>query len=73
MDKIQTKKTYTITIEQTAGKETMTRVNDGFAAMELLGILELTQMEIIDTIQERIKPDIIVRQAIKDRKKSKNG
>lgn len=46
----------------------MSRVNDGFTATELLGILEFTQAEVIEMIKGRIKPDIIERKVIKPKK-----
>ncbi len=46
------------------GTYAMKRTCDGFDALELLGVLELTQREIVDQIRGRIKPDIIERKFI---------
>lgn len=46
------------------GKMKLKRVCDGFNAFELLGVLEFIQMEILDQISGKIKPDIIERVAI---------
>ena len=60
------KKTYIITFEKINGKSVMNRTNDGFTAVELLGVIELTRVEIIDQMRGMIKPDVIKRTVIKD-------
>ena len=60
------KKTYIITFEKINGKSVMNRTNDGFTAVELLGVIELTRVEIIDQMRGMIKPDIIKRTVIED-------
>jgi hypothetical protein len=54
------KKTYTIEVEEKDGMTTMTRINDGFNALELLGILELTQQDIVNQIKDSEESDIDV-------------
>lgn len=44
----------------------MTRTNDGFNGLELLGVLELTKSEILKQFAGEIKPDSIKRQFIED-------
>ena len=60
------KKTYIITFEEINGESVMNRTNDGFTAVELLGVIELTRVEIIDQMRGVIQPDIIKRTVIKD-------
>jgi len=61
------KKTYTLElIEHEDGGTQLIRTNDGFDAFELLGLLELAQLEIIEQIKGNIKPDIIKRNIVKD-------
>jgi hypothetical protein len=60
------KKTYTIVIEDTDKGTQMTRTNDGFSPVELLGILEMVKDEVLDQIRGQIKPDIIKREVIED-------
>jgi len=54
------KQVYTITIEDKDGVKKMTRRNDGFNALELLGILELTQQDIVNQIRDSEESDIDV-------------
>jgi hypothetical protein len=62
------KKTYTIEmIEHEDGGTQLIRTNDGFDAFELLGLLELAQLEIIEQIKGNIKPDIIKRNIVEDK------
>jgi len=44
----------------------MNRVCDGFTPIELIGILEFTQREIIEQIAGKFKPDVVKRTYIKD-------
>lgn len=61
------KKTYTIEmIEHEDGGTQLNRTNDGFDGIELLGLLELSQLEIIEQLKGYIKPDIIKRNIVKD-------
>lgn len=62
------KQVYTITIEDKDGTKTMTRRNDGFNALELLGLLELAQQDILNQIKdkEEVGIDFIKRQIVED-------
>ena len=61
------KKTYSITIEENeAGGYDMHRICDGFTALELLGILEFVQQEIIEQMNRNLKPDMIKREVVVD-------
>ena len=60
------KKTYTITVDDGGEKNQMNRTNDGFGTMELFGILEFIQLEIIQQLSGYIKPDIIKREVVED-------
>jgi hypothetical protein len=62
------KKSYTIIIEDKDGTNTMTRKNDGFNAIELLGLLELAQQDILNQIKdkEEAEIDIVKRQVVED-------
>lgn len=72
MDKL-VKKTYTVSIiEHPDNKVEMNRVNDGFNALELLGIVSLTQHEIIEQMKGNIKPDVINRTVITKTKQHGN-
>ena len=60
------KKTYTITLdEDEKGKWHMKRTCDGFSPVELLGILEMSQLEILQQRRGEFKPDIIKREVVK--------
>ena len=64
---IKSSQTYTFTIEKYEdGCRAMIRHNDGFTALELLGICSMISREIIDQQEGRIKPDIIKRNFIED-------
>ena len=62
------KKTYTIKLEIDEGstKSKMTRTNDGFNGLELLGILEIARKEILKQLEGVMKPDAIERQFVVD-------
>lgn len=63
--KIRHKDTYTVErITYSDGSSQLTRTCDGFNPIELLGVLELAQLEIVDQIKGAIKPDIIKRKVI---------
>lgn len=62
---VKTKK-YTIEwLEHENGDCSMKRINDGFSAFELLGIITMTQQEIIAQIGGKIKPNHISRNVVK--------
>lgn len=69
MEKI---KKYTIKYKIGKEQNTIERINDGFSAAELLGLLEMTQLEILEQMRGIIKPDIIKRKVI-NRKQYKNN
>ena len=63
------KQVYTITIEHKEdGTKTMTRRNDGFNAIELLGLLELTQQDILKQLKglEEAEIDVVKREVVED-------
>ena len=59
-------KTYTIkVVENDNGKLTLHRINDGFTAYELLGLMEEIQLDIIGMTRQTTKPfDEIKRQLV---------
>ena len=57
-------KKYTIEEYEEDGQSIMSRCNDGFSGIELLGLCELIQIEILKQLQGEIKPDIINRTVI---------
>ena len=66
MQKITRKKTYEIKwVYFPDGSSQLDRRNEGFDAFELLGILEQAQMEIIEQLRGKIKPDVIKRTVIR--------
>lgn len=62
------KQSYTITIEDKDGTKTMTRRNDGFNAIELLGVLELAQQDILKQLKgiEEADIDFVKREVVED-------
>lgn len=62
------KQSYTITIEDKDGTKTMTRRNDGFNAMELLGILELAQQDVLNQLKgiEEANINFVKREVVED-------
>ena len=62
------KQVYTIIIEDVDGNKKMTRRNDGFNAIELLGILELAQQDILKQMKglEEAEIDIVKREVVED-------
>ena len=60
-------KKYTIEFKfNDDGSTELSRTNDGFHSFELLGLLEMIQMEILECLKDSIKPDVIKRQIIED-------
>lgn len=62
-------KTYTIKLEiddTDEMKSKMTRTNDGFNGLELLGIIEIARNEILQQIAGAMKPDAIKRQFVEE-------
>ena len=65
--KVIKKKIYSITVTQFEdGTTNMQRINDGFNILELLGICQLTAVEIKEQFAGNIKPDVITRQVVVD-------
>lgn len=65
--KILAKKTYTLGVTIFDDNTTeLSRLNDGFTALELLGLLEKIQLEIMQQMSAEIKPDVIKRTIIED-------
>ncbi len=62
------KQVYTITIEDKDGIKKMTRRNDGFNAIELLGLLELAQQDILIQMKglQEDGIDIVKREVVED-------
>ena len=62
------KQVYTIIIEDVDGNKKMTRRNDGFSAIELLGLLELAQQDILIQMKglQEDGIDIVKREVVED-------
>jgi hypothetical protein len=62
------KQVYTITIEDKDGIKKMTRRNDGFNAIELLGLLELAQQDILIQMKglQEDGIDVVKREVVED-------
>lgn len=59
-------KTYTITLEENETGYGISRNNEGFSAIELLGVLQLTILDIKEQMAGKIKPNVITRNVIKE-------
>ena len=59
-------KKYTIIVKYYGDKSEMERKNYGFNPLELLGVLEFSQREIMEQIQGKIQPEVIKRKVVKD-------
>lgn len=65
--KVVLTKTYTITVTHfDNGTFAMTRLNDGFQPLELIGLSEFIALEVREQILGRVKPDTITRQVVVD-------
>ena len=63
--KIILKQKYTVEhITYNDGTTAMSRINDGFTAFELMGILEYSKDEIINQIKGNINPETVKRKVI---------
>ena len=62
------RKSYTVTVDDKApdGKSHMRRVNDGFSALELMGLAAMLQFEIMEQMNGTITPDAVERVVVKD-------
>lgn len=67
-EKVVTRRqTYTIHMEHyDDGTTQMFRSNDGFNAIELLGICELTQSDIVDQLRGKVQVDKVVRTVVEN-------
>jgi hypothetical protein len=61
-----TNKTYTIKIIETDKGFAIDRTNDGFSALELMGVLQMTQLDIMAQLAGTIKPDYVKRNIVTD-------
>ena len=66
---IKVRKYSIIITHYSDGTCNMNREVENFSALELLGVLEKTQLDIMEQIGVKIKPDITTRKAIIDKKK----
>lgn len=66
--KVKSTKTWTVswTIYED-GSTSLDRTNDGFTFLELLGVLNISNDDVIQQIKGNVKPDIITRQVITDK------
>lgn len=64
MKKKATTKKYSVEMIETDGHLKMNRTCEGFTALELMGVLEFVQLEIIEQMKGQIKPDEIKRTVI---------
>jgi len=61
------KQTWTIEIEHyDDGSTTMRRTNDGFTAIELVGLSHIVSSDIIDQIAGKVKPTRVERKVLVD-------
>jgi hypothetical protein len=61
-----TAKTYTIKIIETEKAFALDRTNDGFGAIELLGVLQMTTLDIMAQLAGTVKPDYVKRNIVTD-------
>lgn len=67
--KVLLTKTYQVTIEYFEdGTNRMTRSNDGFNGLELIGLSELITIEVREQLLGNIRPDIIKREVMEPSK-----
>lgn len=63
-------KTYTIVVtEYTDGTTNLRRTNDGFYPLELLGLCQLTSLDIMEQLKGCVTPNTIERRFVVDDKK----
>ncbi len=70
--KVLYEKTYTLSVIRYADEIHLKRENNGFTPMELMGYLEMIQLEILQQISGELKPDIVERTFVKPTKTKKN-
>lgn len=59
-------KTFTVTVEERKNTHGMIRTNDGFHILELMGILQFAQLELLEQFKGKIKPDFVKRTVLTD-------
>lgn len=63
--KVLVTKTYTVTVQHfDDGTQNMNRRNDGFNAIELIGLADFIALEVREQIMGRLKPDTIKREVV---------
>ena len=66
---IVNEKIYTIKIvTYSDGERHLIRENDGFSPLDLLGYMEHAQLEIMQQLAGKMKPDIVERKFVKPKK-----
>lgn len=65
---IATRKWIVEHITYSDGTTAISRTNDGFNSFELMGILELSKDDIINQIKGNVKPEIVKRKVILEKK-----
>jgi hypothetical protein len=60
------KATYTIEFEYTDNGTQLTRTNDGFNPLELIGLLQISIDDVMKQFKGEIQPDIVKRKVIQD-------
>jgi hypothetical protein len=66
-------KKYTITLTDDGESISCESVNDGFATLELIGLLEWKLHDIYEQLSGHTKPDIIRRECIVDEQEAPDG
>lgn len=59
-------KKYTIEMTDDGGFVTISAENDGFTALELIGLFEHRKEDIIRQMRGEIRPDVITRKVVKE-------
>ena len=63
--KVLVTKTYTVIVEHLEdGTQNMSRRNDGFNPLELIGVADFIALEVREQIMGRLKPDTIKREVV---------
>ena len=63
--KVSITKVYTVTVEHfDDGTQKMTRRNDGFNPLELIGVADFIALDVREQIMGRLKPDTIKREVV---------
>ena len=67
------KKRWIFEVVETKEGQHLSRTNDGFSPLELLGLLEFTRAEVIKQMEGEIHPDIVTRKVIVDSSRKPGG